>query len=60
MWSKPSLLKREKMSHGQVMLELRLEPQDYKKYLRMNEATYLKLLLMIALFNYGKCSLLIH
>ena len=28
------------------MYELRLEPQDYNNYLRMNEATYLELLSM--------------
>jgi hypothetical protein len=49
-WSKPWLLKRENMSHGQLLKELRLEPKDYSNYIRMDERTYLELLAMVTPF----------
>ena len=43
-WAKQWLTKRNELSHNALMKELALEPGDWFYYLRMDEATYLKLL----------------
>ena len=43
-WSKCWLLKRNEISHTNLLEELRLEPQDYFNYMRMSEDVYRKLL----------------
>ena len=42
-WVKQWLTKRHELSHNALMKELALEPGDWFNYLRMDEATYLKL-----------------
>lgn len=46
-WSKEWLLKREYFSHINLLEELKLEPDDWRNYLRMDEDTYLELLILI-------------
>lgn len=43
-WTKDWLKKREKLSHVNLLEELRLEPRDWMNYLRMDAATYEELL----------------
>ena len=43
-WVKQWLTKRNELSHNALMKKLALEPGDWFNYLRMGEATYLKLL----------------
>ena len=43
-WVKQWLTKRNELSHNALMKGLALEPGDWLNYLRMDEATYLKLL----------------
>ena len=47
MWTKEWMLKRQKFSHVYLLEELRLHPDDWRNYLRMDEDTYLKLLNMV-------------
>lgn len=47
-WSKRWLLKREQLSHINLLEELRLEPDDWRNYLRMDEDTYLELLSLVS------------
>ncbi|CAK1592763.1 unnamed protein product [Parnassius mnemosyne] len=47
MWCKNWLMKRKKLSHINLVKELRIAPKDYRNYVRMNEETYLKLLSMV-------------
>lgn len=46
-WSKQWLLKRNLFSHTNLIAELRSEPDDFRNYLRMDEATYQHLLNLI-------------
>ncbi|KAG5897549.1 hypothetical protein JTB14_007265 [Gonioctena quinquepunctata] len=46
-WSKEWLLKRHQLSLGNLLNELRLEPEDWFNYLRMNEETYMDLLQIV-------------
>lgn len=46
-WSKNWLLKRQTFSHINLLEELRLEPDDWRNYLRMDEETYVELLNMV-------------
>ncbi|KAK4886556.1 hypothetical protein RN001_002827 [Aquatica leii] len=46
-WVKPWLTKRISLSHINLLTELRLEPDDYRNYLRMNEDTYIELLQLV-------------
>lgn len=41
------MLKRNQYSHVNLIKELKIEPQDYRNYLRMDETIYLKLLSMV-------------
>ena len=43
-WVKQWLTKKNELSHNALMKELASEPGDWFNYLRMDEATYLKLL----------------
>lgn len=43
-WAKQWLLNRSKFSHINLMNELRLEPSDWRNYLRMNEDSFFRLL----------------
>lgn len=43
-WTKDWLLKRKRFSHINLLEELRLQPEDWFNYLRMDEGTYLELL----------------
>ncbi len=47
-WVKNWLLKREKFSHINLLNELRSEPEDWRNYMRMDEATYLELLQLVS------------
>lgn len=46
-WSKKWLLLREKFTHINLLNELKLEPEDWFNYLRMDEATYSELLKIV-------------
>ena len=46
-WSKAWYLKRNSLSHINLMRELRLEPCDWLNYLRMDEDAYLLLLKLV-------------
>ena len=46
-WVKSWLQKRSNYSHINLMEELRLEPDDFRNYLRMDEDTYVELLSMV-------------
>lgn len=46
-WVKSWLSKRDTYSHVNLINELKLEPDDYRNYLRMDENTYLELLHLI-------------
>lgn len=46
-WSKRWLLKTQTFSHIQLLEELRLEPDDWWNYLRMDEDTYVELLHLV-------------
>lgn len=46
-WAKDWLLKRATLSHLNLLDELKLEPEDWHNYLRMDEQTYLKLLQLV-------------
>ena len=43
-WAKDWLLKRNNLSHINLLKELKLEPGDWYNYLRMDSETYLELL----------------
>ena len=43
LWCKGWLLKRQTFSHVNLLHELRLEPDDWRNYLRMDGNTYLEL-----------------
>lgn len=43
-WTKDWLLKRHQMSHTNLLADLKLEPDDWRNYLRMDEGTYIDLL----------------
>lgn len=47
-WVKPWLMKRGELSHINLLNELRMEPTDWQNYLRMDEATYLELLMLVS------------
>ncbi|KAK9879019.1 hypothetical protein WA026_003832 [Henosepilachna vigintioctopunctata] len=49
-WSKAWFLKRNSLSHTNLMRELRLEPCDWLNYLRMDEDAYLLLLQLVTPF----------
>lgn len=42
-WTKNWLLKRSVYTHTNILHELRFYPEDFKNYLRMDEATYIHL-----------------
>jgi hypothetical protein len=43
-WAKDWLLKRNNLSHTNLLKELKLEPSDWYSYLRMDSEAYLELL----------------
>ena len=43
-WTKDLLLKRDQFSHTNLLVDLKLEPDGWRNYLRMNEDTYIDLL----------------
>lgn len=43
-WAKQWLLNRSELSHVKLINQLRLEPSDWRNYLRMNEESFFKLL----------------
>nr|CAI5847706.1 unnamed protein product [Callosobruchus analis] len=47
-WVKLWKLNREKLSHVHLINELRLEPDDYRNYLRMDESVYTELLELVS------------
>lgn len=47
-WVKEWLLKRSKYTHINLLEELRLEPDDWRNYLRMDEESYLTLLNLVS------------
>lgn len=47
-WSKQWLIDRHVNSHTHLLNELRLEPDDYRNYLRMDENTYRELLQLVS------------
>ncbi|KAJ8969908.1 hypothetical protein NQ314_001525 [Rhamnusium bicolor] len=47
MWCKEWLRKREDSCHINLLNEVRFYPRDWHNYLRMNEETYLNLLLLV-------------
>lgn len=49
-WCKEWLLKRSTYSHINLLEELRLYPDDWRNYLRMDENSYLELLNLVAPF----------
>lgn len=49
-WVKEWLSKRTQYSHVNLLNELRIFPQDWQNYLRMDEDTYLKLLSLVTPF----------
>jgi hypothetical protein len=48
MWCKEWLQKRNTYSHVNLLTELKLAPNDWHNYLRMDEETYLQLLSLVA------------
>lgn len=46
-WVKDWLLKRSEFSHTNLLEELRVAPEDWHNYLRMDENTYLELLELV-------------
>jgi hypothetical protein len=46
-WSREWLLKRGQYSHINILKELRGEPEDWRNYVRMDVATYMKLLSLV-------------
>lgn len=48
-WVKNWLEKRSTYSHINLLNELRLEPDDWRNYLRMDEDTYIELLNMVTI-----------
>lgn len=52
-WSKRWLLNREQYSHVYLIKDLD-EPNDFRNYLRMDEATYINLLNLVDPFIYEK------
>lgn len=46
-WVKQWLLQRDQFSHINLLEELRLEPDDWRNYLRMDEDNYLMLLNLV-------------
>ena len=53
-WTKGWLLKRDKISHTNLMKELKLDPDDWRNYMRMDESTYLELLNMVTPCSFVK------
>ena len=49
-WTKDWLLKRDQISHTNLMQELKLDPDDWRSYICMDESTYLELLNMATPF----------
>ena len=49
-WTKDWLLKRDKFSHTNLLVDLKLEPDDWRNYLRMDEDTYIDLLCRVSPF----------
>ena len=47
MWSKDWLLKRNTLSHTNLLQEIRAFPEDFQNFLRMDEETYLHLLSLV-------------
>lgn len=47
-WVKSWLSKRDIYSHVNLINELKLQPDDYRNYLRMDENTYVELLPLVA------------
>lgn len=43
-WCKEWLMKRDALSHVNLIAELRLHPDDWRNYLRMDESSYEELL----------------
>ena len=58
-WTKEWLLKRDGLSHMNLLKELRLQPEDWFNYLRMDEHAYLTLLSLAFFFLLYPNSLLI-
>jgi hypothetical protein len=46
-WCKDWLMKRKTYSHISLLIELKIYTRDWHNYLRMNEETYLNLLLLV-------------
>ena len=49
-WTKDWLLKRDQISHTNLMKELKLDPDKWRNYMCMDESTYLELLNMVIRF----------
>ena len=49
-WARSWLLKRKKFSHSNLLVDLRLEPNDWRNYLRMDEQAYTHLLTLVTPF----------
>lgn len=49
-WTKDWLLKRDTYSHTNLLVDLKLEPDDWRNYLRMDEDTYVDLLSRVSPF----------
>ena len=49
-WTKEWLLKRDTLSHTNLLVDLQLEPDDWRNYLRMDEDTYVDLLSRVSPF----------
>ena len=47
MWSKDWLLKRNTLSHTNLLQEIRAFPEDFQNFLRMDEETYFHLLSLV-------------
>ena len=47
MWSKDWLLKRDTLSHTNLLEEIRAFPEDFQNFMRMDEETYLHLLSLV-------------
>lgn len=47
MWTKDWLLKRNVLSHTNLLEEIRAFPEDYRNFMRMDEETYLHLLSLV-------------
>lgn len=46
-WVKKWLLQRDRFSHVKLLEELRLEPDDFRNYVRMDEDSYVLLLNLV-------------